>query len=278
MSHFPPELSDYILDFLHDDREALKACSLTTRKWRPAARYHLYRKVSLPSIQACRTFCEVMKEAPFLAAFTREVGISNTNFEFSPDVDGAQTQELDHLWSTVLPALIAVERLQVSFLKIDEVFQTNLRKNLNTVTELSMQYCRFPSFFNLVAAVHSFPSLKNCTLRGLSWDESPGPASASPLRTLDPCPKLAKLTLGRDLPLEALVSWLLAEDVCRELTVFSGCCSSTVDAVLLGETLRSASPTLKELELDWYSSSYSGKLSRFIQRVYMRTIDPRSLA
>lgn len=256
MSHIPAELSDYIIDFLHDDRLALKACNLTCGKWRPAARYHLYRRVSLLSLRSCDTFSKLLEDSPFLATFARELNISNT----SPDVihvDNGRAQELHPLWSSLLPALIAVRRLEISFLKIDGMFQTSLLHNLKTVTELSIQYCRFPSFFDLVSAVHSFPSLKTCTLRGLSWNESH--AQTTSTGTMGACPRLTKLILGRDLPLEAIVSWFLTQDACQDLIHFSGCCSSAAEAVLLSELLRSASPKLKELEFDWYSSSYSGE-------------------
>ncbi|KDR72626.1 hypothetical protein GALMADRAFT_213149 [Galerina marginata CBS 339.88] len=37
----PMELYSVIIDFLYDDRSALKACSLVARAWLPCARYHL---------------------------------------------------------------------------------------------------------------------------------------------------------------------------------------------------------------------------------------------
>lgn len=274
MGYIPPELSDYIMDFLHDDRLALKTCSLTSRSWRPASRYHLYRKVLLPSMDSCKTFHQLLRDSPSLASFTREVGISNVNsLSVADGVQGAAQQQFEVLWSSIIPALTGAERLDMTFLKIDDIFQTNLLGNLNTLTALSLQYCRFPSFLEFVMMIHSFSSLKSCTLRGLSWNEgSDAPSSATSIGTTSACPKLTKLVLGRDIPLEAIVGWLLAEDACQDLTSFTGCCSSAVDATLLGELLRSASSSIKELELDWYSSSYHRESALLIVVWKMRLI------
>ena len=38
----PPELTDHIIAFLHDDRETLKACSLVCKNWLPSSRYSLF--------------------------------------------------------------------------------------------------------------------------------------------------------------------------------------------------------------------------------------------
>ncbi|OCH84290.1 hypothetical protein OBBRIDRAFT_741816, partial [Obba rivulosa] len=43
----PPELTDTIIDFLHDDDAALRACSLTCRAWLRSSRTHLFGSVSL---------------------------------------------------------------------------------------------------------------------------------------------------------------------------------------------------------------------------------------
>ncbi|KAF9066123.1 hypothetical protein BDP27DRAFT_1151553, partial [Rhodocollybia butyracea] len=40
--HYPQELVDEIIGFLHDDKGGLLHCSLVCRAWMPAARYHLF--------------------------------------------------------------------------------------------------------------------------------------------------------------------------------------------------------------------------------------------
>lgn len=260
MVYVPPELSDYIIDFLYDDRPTLKACSLISRAWYPAARYHLYRKVSLPSFQSCITYRSLIENSLTLASYTREVKIANA-LPLAPRNKGqtdAAREELSHCWAFVFPALTALTRLELSFLSIHPTLGINLIQHLNTVNDLSLQYCRFETFADFAAVFCSFPALQSCVLRGVSWTGHAVAASPSDGTGLM-FPRLTTLNLGRDLPLEELQQWLLAERVCDGLVNFSGSCSSERDAILMSELLQLASNTLKEVELDWYSCSYDGK-------------------
>ena len=45
--HLPPEILDYIVDFLHDNPGILRACSLASKSWIPRARKHLFAEVNL---------------------------------------------------------------------------------------------------------------------------------------------------------------------------------------------------------------------------------------
>ena len=47
--HLPPEILDYILDFLHDDRDTLQQSCLTSKSWVPRTRRHLFSKVTFRS-------------------------------------------------------------------------------------------------------------------------------------------------------------------------------------------------------------------------------------
>jgi len=43
----PSELTDTIIDYLYDDKEALAACSLVCRSWVPGSRYHLFCSITV---------------------------------------------------------------------------------------------------------------------------------------------------------------------------------------------------------------------------------------
>ena len=45
--HLPPETLDYIVDLLHDDPNALKACCLVSKSWVARTRKHLFAEVEL---------------------------------------------------------------------------------------------------------------------------------------------------------------------------------------------------------------------------------------
>ena len=41
----PPEISDYIVDLLHDQPEALERCCLVSKSWIPRTRKHLFCEI-----------------------------------------------------------------------------------------------------------------------------------------------------------------------------------------------------------------------------------------
>jgi hypothetical protein len=53
--HLPPELSDYIVDLLHDQPETLKWCCLVSKSWVPRTRRHLFGDIAfryIPDLEA----------------------------------------------------------------------------------------------------------------------------------------------------------------------------------------------------------------------------------
>ncbi|EMD41177.1 hypothetical protein CERSUDRAFT_103477 [Gelatoporia subvermispora B] len=56
----PAEMTDNIIDFLYDDHDSLKSCSLVCRSWRYAARYHLFDTVQL-DFRVFSSFLELLK-------------------------------------------------------------------------------------------------------------------------------------------------------------------------------------------------------------------------
>lgn len=49
-SRLPPELVDFVLDFLHSEYDVLRTCSLVSKGWLPSCRYHLFYLVVLKSL------------------------------------------------------------------------------------------------------------------------------------------------------------------------------------------------------------------------------------
>lgn len=43
----PSEISDYIIDFLHNDRPTLSLCSVVCKEWLPASRHHLFSSLHI---------------------------------------------------------------------------------------------------------------------------------------------------------------------------------------------------------------------------------------
>lgn len=258
MSVVPNELADYILDFLHDDRNALKACSLTCRIWYPTARYHLYRQVHLTSPAACERFYQLLQseETYHLGQFTRYLHISKAIAHTTND--NSQDDTHHQRWSSIFSAVPNVEKFHMSFLEVDNTFYTHIIPNFARTTDLTLQYCRFSSFGDFAAVLLAFPSLKRCTLRGISWETGQLAFTHTAAEQRKTLIRITSLTLGRDIDLQLLVEWLLQERLCDELESITACCAFESDAAVMGELLRAAAPTLKQIDLDWYCSSYRG--------------------
>ncbi|KAH9908808.1 uncharacterized protein B0H18DRAFT_1219957 [Fomitopsis serialis] len=60
-SDLPIEIQEQVLDHLHDDPYALKACSLACSAWLPTARLHLFRTVKLRTVRDCLRFLTVLE-------------------------------------------------------------------------------------------------------------------------------------------------------------------------------------------------------------------------
>ncbi|TFK87251.1 hypothetical protein K466DRAFT_663164 [Polyporus arcularius HHB13444] len=68
----PAEITDTIIDHLHDNRRALKACSLVRRDWKPAARLHLFNSMSA---------------APEKCSFNQTVAFLVSKVDISPHIE-----------------------------------------------------------------------------------------------------------------------------------------------------------------------------------------------
>ena len=57
----PIDIEEQVLDHLHDDIDALKACSLTCSAWLPTTRLHLFRVVRLTCQRDCQRFLRTLE-------------------------------------------------------------------------------------------------------------------------------------------------------------------------------------------------------------------------
>ena len=68
------ELTDRILDYLHDDVPTLKNCSLTCRSFLQRSRFNLFRIISV-NIRNVQKFCDLLGEVPQLGIYVRELRV-----------------------------------------------------------------------------------------------------------------------------------------------------------------------------------------------------------
>ncbi|RPD53274.1 hypothetical protein L226DRAFT_144434 [Lentinus tigrinus ALCF2SS1-7] len=75
VKELPGEVTDYIIDFLHDDIDSLKTCALIARAWTGTAHFHVFRTwpVVCRQDEPDRSAGELLKWAASDSAGTREV-------------------------------------------------------------------------------------------------------------------------------------------------------------------------------------------------------------
>lgn len=113
--HLPVELTDIVIDYLHDDTGSLRFCSLVSQSWVNATRYHLFHKVHLvlgivnrasermpPGVTQLEEFTS---KASFLWPYVRILSIGAISTSRREDMSFEQLQELIKL----LPLLNSLE-------------------------------------------------------------------------------------------------------------------------------------------------------------------------
>ncbi|RDX46357.1 hypothetical protein OH76DRAFT_1356237, partial [Lentinus brumalis] len=74
----PAEVTDNILDYLHDDRPALRTCCLVSRSWLPSCRYHLFSEVVVRSADhplSLSNFLEFLPTCPDVTSYIRTLKV-----------------------------------------------------------------------------------------------------------------------------------------------------------------------------------------------------------
>lgn len=75
MVSVPPEITDRIIDFLHNDDPALLNCSLVCKQWTPSSRYHLFHTVQASGLNGQRKLASMLESTPQLGQYVRVVYI-----------------------------------------------------------------------------------------------------------------------------------------------------------------------------------------------------------
>ncbi|KAJ7700512.1 hypothetical protein B0H17DRAFT_1047411 [Mycena rosella] len=170
----PPELIDLIVDHLHADIPALKACSLAARSFVASTRPHIFRKVEvtppLPgntSQTSCQRLYKLLTSSPHIAPLVEDLTIvlvgSETSFEY--DEDGQWLTKPHATWvmagrtlSLVLP-LLKLRRISLV---------ENAPVDWNCAGEFSMSWNQLGrTLKSALAETFSSPQLEAVHLRGI---------------------------------------------------------------------------------------------------------------
>ena len=176
-SPIPPEMTDYIIDHLHEDTSALSACSLVCRDWLPAARFHLFSSVSLHPwkedvflrLLAASTEAAARGSLGSFASFVRHLYVR----------EGRGAYEWEKKWlSASLPvlckALSALDSLEIAQVTW-EFLSASARRALFAhfaprVRALKLNQFEFRTSGDMAEFLSRFENLEELRLDGVRWE------------------------------------------------------------------------------------------------------------
>jgi hypothetical protein len=73
---FPQELYDRIIDYLHEDMDALAACALVHSSWIKSSRYHFFDKINgVDTFEKCEQFTALISSPNYITPFIRHIDV-----------------------------------------------------------------------------------------------------------------------------------------------------------------------------------------------------------
>ncbi|KAI0756603.1 hypothetical protein C8Q80DRAFT_1090923 [Daedaleopsis nitida] len=251
MPRVPFELSDYIIDFLYEEPTALRACALTCRSWAPAARFHLFRSVILQNRDFTTPFQRLLHTAPDLGWYVRELTVAKfVDGDSKPPSSVAVVPQESAAVAKAIPKIFAntpaLRTLSLSHVDMKCISMSDLRGLKHpSVSALSLSYCQFAEFADLVDLVACFPNVAELAISGLTW------RNEIRVCTPNPIPTLQRITLGRDTDSEVLFAWFEAASFHTTVKMLTARCASQRDTDLLGPFVKLSGESLQHLDLDW---------------------------
>ncbi|KAI0739389.1 hypothetical protein C8Q80DRAFT_1198411 [Daedaleopsis nitida] len=140
---FPNEITDVIIDYLHDDKASLLACALVCRAWLSSSRYHLFRTFKIGERRAGvvnRTGLNFLATTPDIASRVRALELTRHHLNLS-DLD------------TIFGALPNMRSLWLSDLgiSIDHDPHTTTAPRFHPLEELKIYSCNVVEYkYNLL--------------------------------------------------------------------------------------------------------------------------------
>lgn len=134
LAPLPHELSDHIIDFLHDDHQALSTCGLVCRAWLSAARYHRFSVTRVYGRLA--PFIELLEFSPGITPFIRTLQLQGFSY---PHVRRYEPVEL----LSVLDRLPALRHLGLTSAELDAPLVAALAENTSfkRISGLEIRWC-----------------------------------------------------------------------------------------------------------------------------------------
>lgn len=197
-SDLPGEVTDLIIDFLQDDVAALRMCQFTHSSFRPRARLHFFRQVSLSSTNINK-FIQLREDTPELIGFVRVIRIQGAR-----DSEDAP-RPLAKLLAKVGPYLNKVTTLVLEDTSVGQELARLIPKCLPNLELLHIARCNFEYPHILFCLIAGFPNLSHLKLYNVSFMTRRTHSQSMDDAKSTFCPSLESLSLGSGTTLVPLI-------------------------------------------------------------------------
>lgn len=204
--YVPIEIVEVIIDYLHNDKEALKACSLVSRRWVFSARYHLVYPIKLHHKNISDFLDLLQSPCSKIAPSIRDLSFLSIVEErdWIPSALSTIEKHLTHVTSLTLHG--------VRWSRLDSTTTASFFRGFQSVTHLTIKAGAFSSFPQCVEFICSFPFLTTLTAGKCQWDSN---TAAPPSARFTLSRRLT--TLAIDTPPNTLTQWLTNQPCARTL-------------------------------------------------------------
>ena len=244
----PPELYDYILDCLSEDKPTLRNCALVTRTWLPRARHHLFRSIYI-DWSNCDAFSRLVSNPEF-GARVSTLEIEGAFGIFSMDrLHGAALEAWLHSIPPAFPPQLSnLTKLELALITIDAELVRRFFGRLSGISHLTLWACALTSFDVFIELFTSFPVLKRLSIAFTQeWETN--------LRRLAPVPEGAALPRIEVVDLTScrnnfnVLQWLVANNLHTAIHTFSCSLVPWSSICVLRNVLGALAPTLRTLKV-----------------------------
>ena len=158
----PPELIDQVIDYLHDDKQTLRSCSLLCRLFVPSARFHLFRTVVIKKDRD-HAMSVLASMAPDLVLYIRNLTLENDGDTFKglhKLMEGEKPRaRLAALVYDIAPRAKNVENLTLKDIPFDSSIVQMLSSSFPNLHTISLFDCWFRCHADLDKLIRDHPKI-----------------------------------------------------------------------------------------------------------------------
>ncbi|RDX46993.1 hypothetical protein OH76DRAFT_800938 [Lentinus brumalis] len=261
-TRIPPELCDQTIDYLWDDLESLRACSLTCKDWLPSSRFHLFRNLRLRHADDVARFRALLTSSPSIAHFVRKLSLSADYDGTTPDGTAREDDGWVNGAAELFPRLHNVTTLALARVRwhaLSAETRAAFAGVSKSVRQLFLFEVSFDASRDVIAFLSAFPSLNDLYFQAVSWKhDSPSPFDepGTGLQIRDAVQEAGRMHLSylfldpKSSP-TLVTEWLLKHPDEQHLQTIQLCWRELENTQAVGDLLQASGSSLESLQVEF---------------------------